>query len=559
MHVALNEVRRVVNAIIEQHGAPSQIVVETLRDLGRSAIQRREVEREQKKNQDANDRRREILKEMVLPLNGDNIMRLRLWEEQAFDPLSRVCPYTGKLITARMAMSAEVEEDHILPFAVTLDDSTANRVLVMREANRQKSRRSPYEAFGHSPQWQEIEKNIEALPPTKKWRFARDALEKFAADKDFLARHLTDSATIARLARMYLEVLTPGNVWSTPGRLTALLRAKLGLNSESVLGKGGRLKDRTDHRHHAIDAVVVGLSDRGLLERVSRAAGRVTDGGSRLLDNLDEPWPGFLAEVGKAVREIVVSHKPDTGWQGALHNDTAYGQIKTVGKKAPNVVVRRPLGSLAEWSKEDVNKHVRDPVLAGKISGLLTASDKTERKNSLLTLKHSGHAVHRVRMVERLENVTAIHNRGSGAVYKVLKLDSNHRAELWRLPDGKLSLNTVSTFDAAQDAAPGSKHGARQNARRPHPAAKLLLRLHKNDMVAAGVGGERKILRVVKMGSAGVTLAPHNEAGNLKARDASKTDNFKYLTASASKLKSLQARKIMVDPAGKLRDPGPIS
>lgn len=559
VHVALNELRRVMNAIIDQHGTPGQIVVETLRDLGRSAMQKREAEREQKKNQETNDRRRLMLAEIGLPPTGDNIMRLRLWEEQAADPLKRICPYTGKLITARAALSAEVEEDHILPFAVTLDDSTSNRVLVMREANRQKSRRSPFEAFGHSPQWEDIEKNIEALPPNKKWRFAPDALEKFAADGDFLARHLADSATIARLARMYLDVLAPGKVWSTPGRLTALLRAKLGLNSDSVLGKGGRLKDRTDHRHHAIDAVVVGLSDRGLLQRVSRAAGQTAGGGSRLLGNLEEPWPGFLPQVSDAVREIVVSHKPDIGWQGALHNDTAYGRVDTTGKKAPNVVVRRPLDSLVDWSREDVVKHVRDPVLGEKVASLLTATDKTERKNRLLTLKHSGgHQVRRVRMVERLENVTAIRNRKSGAAYKVVKLDSNHRTELWRLPGGKLSLVTVSTFDAAKDAAPDGKQCSRHNKRRPHPAAKLLLRLHKNDMVAVGVGNERRILRVVKMGSAGVTMAPHNEAGNLKARDADKSDAFKYISAGASRLVASQARKVWVDPAGRLLDPGPL-
>lgn len=558
VHVALNELRRVVNAVIDLHGTPDEIVVETLRDLGRSAMQKREVERGQKKNQEDNARRRAMLAELGLSLNGDNIMRLRLWEEQASDPLQRICPYSGRLITSRMALSAEVEEDHILPFAVTLDDSTSNRVLVMREANRQKSRRSPFEAFGHTAQWPDIEKNIESLPSSKRWRFAPDALDKFAADGDFLARHLTDSATIARLARLYLDVLVPGRVWSTPGRLTALLRGKLGLNSDSVLGKGGRFKDRTDHRHHAIDAVVIGLSDRGLLQRVSTAARRIDDGRSRLLDKLDEPWPDFLGQVGNAVRGIVVSHKPDTGWQGALHNDTAYGLIKAADKKAPNVVVRRPLESLAEWSKDDVAKHVRDPVLAGKVASLLTATDKTERKNRLLTLKHSGgHTVHRVRTAERLENVTAIHDRRTGAAYKVVKLDSNHRAELWRLPDGKFSLVTVSTFDAAQDAARHAK-GSRQNERRPHPAAKLLLRFHKNDMVAIGVGSERKILRVVKMSSAGVTMAPNQEAGNLKARDASREDSFKYLTAGASRLKSLQARKIMVDPAGRLRDPGPI-
>jgi CRISPR-associated endonuclease Csn1 len=559
VHVALNEVRRVVNAIIERHGKPAQIVIETLRELGRSAIQRREVERGQKKNQEANERRRSLLREIGLPTNGDNLMRLRLWEEQATDPLKRVCPYTGRLITERMALSDEVEEDHILPFAVTLDDSTANRVLVMREANRQKSRRTPFEAFGHAPQWANIQQHIENLPANKRWRFAPDALQNFAADGDFLARRLADTATMARLARLYLDVLVPGKVWSTPGRLTGLLRSKLGISTEAVLGRGGSFKSRTDHRHHAIDAVVVALTDRALLQSVSTAAGR---GGSkgRLLDDLEEPWEGFVRDATTAVARLVVSHKPDSGWQGALHNDTAYGPLKSESKKAANVVVRRPLESLAEWSKEEVSKHVRDTVLASKIASVLETGDKTERRSQLLTLKHSaGKTVRRVRTVERLDNVAPIKHRRTGKAYKLVKLDSNHRVELWQLPNKKYSLVVVSTFDAAQEAA--RARGAHLPFRdlRPHPAASLLIRLHKNDMVAIGNGTERQIMRVVKMSNGQVTLAPHNEGGNLKARDNAKDDAFRYLSASATKLRELQARKVWVNPAGKVRDPGPAA
>ncbi|MBV9757241.1 MAG: type II CRISPR RNA-guided endonuclease Cas9, partial [Alphaproteobacteria bacterium] len=145
VHVALNELRRVVNAIIDHFGPPTEIVVETLRDLGRSKKQREEYEREQKKNREANDRRRAMLDEMGVAINSRNLMRLRLWEEQAADPKNRICPYTGAVITPRSAVSDQIEADHILPFSVTLDDSAANRILVAREANRNKARRTPHE------------------------------------------------------------------------------------------------------------------------------------------------------------------------------------------------------------------------------------------------------------------------------------------------------------------------------------------------------------------------------------------------------------------------------
>ena len=549
VHVALNELRRVVNDIIARHGPPSQIVVETLRDLGRSKKQREEYEKVQKKNRDANDQRRDKLAELGLPVNAGNLMRLRLWEEQAVDPKNRVCPYTGKLITCRAALSSEIEEDHILPFALTLDDSAANRVLATREANRAKSRQSPYQAFHTSKDWPAILERAALLPAEKRWRFQPDALEKFAKEGDFLARHLTDSATIARWAVLYLDVLCPGQVWSTRGRLTDLLRRALGLHPAALLGKGGDRKSRLDQRHHAIDAVAVALTDRSLLQRLTRAAQQVNAANDRLFVAFDPPWEGFIEQVRTRLAALVVSYKPDTGWQGALHNDTAYGPIAGARDGEPNVVVRRPVESADSWSDRI---RVRDPVLAAKIANALAAPDSSARKAALKSLRHSGGAtVRHVRTVERLDSAQPIADRRNGQPYKVVKRDGNHCAELWRLPDGKLTLQVISTFDAASRAE-AMRRGQPLPDVRPHPAAKLLMRLHKNDMIAFGPDGARRVMRVVKMRGGQVTLAPHTEGGNLKARHDDARDSFKYVSASASRLQSERAQKLFVTPAGRV-------
>lgn len=557
VHVALNELRRVVNAIIDRHGPPAEIVVETLRDLGRSKKQREQYEKEQKKHRDANDERRKMLAEMGLPVNGRNLMRLRLWQEQASDPKNRICPYTGTLITCRTALSEAIEEDHILPFMATLDDSAANRMLVTREANRSKAKKSPFEAFGHTPEWPQILERVALLPPNKRWRFQPDAMEKFAKDGDFLARHLTDSATIARWAKDYLEVLAPGHVWSTPGRLTSLVRQALGLTSAAVLGRGGERKERDDHRHHAIDAVVVALTDRGLLKRMTDAAKLAADRGQRLIAELKPPWEGFVADVAARTATLVVSHKPDSGWQGALHNDTAYGPIAVARNNEPNVVVRRPIASLATWSADDARIRVRDASLGAKIAAALRAGpDAPARKAAVTALVHSGgHVVRSVRTIERLESIQPITDLRTGRPYKIVKRDGNHRAELWRLPSGGLRLAVVSTFEAAQQAE-AIRLGRRLPDMRPHPAAKLIMRLHKNDMVAVGDGSAMRIMRVVKMSEGQITLAPHNEAGNLKQRDGAKEDPFRYFYASASRLRTERARKLFVTPDGRISGSG---
>lgn len=556
VHVALNELRRVVNTIIARHGHPAEIVVEVLRELGNSAQQRGEIEKAQRQNRERNEAAKRAIAELGEKVTGAKIRRYRLWEEQAADPKDRCCPITGTLIGIRALFSGEIEEDHILPFALTLDDSNANRVLIIREANRAKARKAPFEAFGHTAKWPEILTRVALLPPAKRWRFQEGALERWRGEeKDFLARHLTDSAYLARLARLYLRVICdPDRVWTVPSRLTALVREAQGLNT--ILGKAGARKERTDHRHHAVDALTIGLIDRGLLQRMATAARRAEEAGRRLMAELEEPWPGFVAEAKAAVERIIVSFKPDHGTGGKLHNDTAYGAVLGAGEKGPNVVVRKPLAGFVKTAPEDARAAIRDPVLAEKVAGTLAITDAKARAAALAALEHSGASVRRVRTWERLETRPI-----PSAPYKRVKLDANHRIEFWRLPGragrpGKVVTQVVSLFDAAADEEARRLHRPVRE-RKPHPAAKLLLRLHKNDLVAFGEAEGRRILRVVKLSEGRVTLAPHNESGNLKARDADKNDPFKYINGSVASFAREKARQVWVDPAGRLHDPGP--
>src|SRR5690606_22612270 len=98
-------------------------------------------------------------------------------------------------------------------------------------------------------------------------------------------------------------------------------------------------KNRKDHRHHAIDAIVIGVTDRRLLMQIAREAGlRGHEAASRMTADLSEPWEGFSDQGREIARGIVVSHRPDHGTAskarlskghdataGRLHNETAYG------------------------------------------------------------------------------------------------------------------------------------------------------------------------------------------------------------------------------------------
>ncbi len=563
VHVALNQLRRVVNALIEAHGPPAEIVVEVLRDVSQSAFERAKIEKEQKENKERRERWSQQLDSLGLPANGRNLDFMRLWQEQAEDPKERVCPYTGERISIERLFSGEIEEDHILPFAITLDNSFNNRVLVMREANRRKARQTPYDAFHASPEWPAIQERARQLPYAKGWRFAPDALKKWQGDHgDFLARHLTDSAYLSRLAHLYLRVICdPNKVHVVPGRLTALLRGRLGLNSKAVLGKGGARKERTDHRHHAIDALTVGLIDRGLLQRVATAARRGQDAG-RLMDNLPEPWPGFVAEVALKVQEIVVSHKPDIAPSGKLHNDTAYASLTNAPAGEPNVAHHVPIQTLAGWSEDEVTESVADRVLRGQILSALTVNGKPAQAAALSRVPHGdGRFVRRVQARERLDGTAEFRDRHTGKAYRRVKLDANHRIEVWWIPHagkpgGNIVMPAVPMLHAAADAE-AKRLGRPVPDRRPHPAAKLLARIHKSDVLALGIGESRRLLRVVKFREGQIALAAVHESGNLKARDADKGDCFKYSYLSAKRFAESSARKVMVNPIGRVRDPGP--
>lgn len=119
------------------------------------------------------------------------------------------------------------------------------------------------------------------------------------------------------------------------------------------------------------------------------------------------------------------------------------------------------------------------------------------------------------------------------------------------MPDGGWKHMTVSMFAAHQPGAVLS---------RPHPAARKMLDLRQNDLVAIDRNGAREIMRVVKFSESGqVTLAAHNEGGALKARHAAPNDldPFKYVAPTAGGLKKLKARQIRIDPLGRIFDPGP--
>jgi CRISPR-associated endonuclease Csn1 len=518
-------------------------------------------------------------------------MLLRMWEElNPNEVLDRRCPYCGEPVGMRMLFTGEADIDHIIPYSRSLDDSTGNKVVAHRNCNRVKGNRTPYEKWGHDPgRWEIISTQVARLHKSKQWRFGPDAMARVEKDGGFIARQLTDTQYLSRLAGRYLSSLYPtkddGSVYVIPGRMTAMLRRLWGLNSllpdhNFVENQHSNApKNRLDHRHHAIDAAVVAVTTRGLLQEIAHVAGRAEDKDlDRLFEDLPQPWDGFRKELGERLARVTVSHKPDHGRKGVppknrdvtagrLHNDTAYGltgDVATDGR-TPIVVHRVPLMSNKPADISDPDR-IPDPTLR---AALHRATDGLSGKAYEAALAgfaktHPQFAgIRRVRVREPL-NVIRIHDR-NGKPYKAYKGDANARYDVWQMPNGKWMHDIVSMFDAHQRPHELTEEekaaGKKVQPKRPHPAAKKVLSLRQNDMLAIERnGGAPEIVRVVKFSTIGaIALALHQEGGALKARDAapSEVDPFKYIYSSGGGLKNLKARQVRIDPLGRIFDPGP--
>ena len=339
VHIALGQVRRLFNAISECYGKPGEVVIELARELKQSEEQRRDYERQQAKNRERNDRLRALAEAAGNPEpSAQDMRKLRLWEEQG--PVNgRVCPFTGRTLSVEMVLSDATEIEHLLPYSRSLDDSMNNTVVAMRDANREKGNRTPFETWGHDPgRYDSILSRVRLLPKEKQWRFNDDAIENWERDNRFLARQLNENSYLSRVVREYLEAVVPPNrIWVTPGRMTAMLRRRFGLNGILSEESNGR-KNRDDHRHHLIDAAAIGLTSRSQLQQVARATGRGDDGES-ILETLELPWAGFRSDLEGLVQRCVVRHRPDhfqldrMSTTGSLHKETAYGIVRWARSK----------------------------------------------------------------------------------------------------------------------------------------------------------------------------------------------------------------------------------
>ena len=584
VHIGLNQLRYCINKIIEEKGKPEYIAIELARDLKLNKKQKDKLKEEQDQNLKDNKRINEELQKLEKEQNYDNRMLYKIWERLSLKDINkRCCPYCGKLISITDLFSGNFHIEHILPFSRTYDDGINNKVIACSSCNNEKGNRSPFETWGHDAErYNQIMSRVELLPKKMQWRFEKDAMEKFNDENKILARMLSDTQYLSKVACEYLNCLYPNDgkkhIRTIPGQLTEKLRHHWGLNK--LISGDEDIKDRKDHRHHAIDAFVVACTSQATLNKVSKASGqRYITKTDRLIQNLEPPFENFnLQDIQRVVDNIVISYKEDhkglkqakakNGTIAQLHNDTYYGLIEDVDGKIGIFATRKPFIDLDKdlimKNPEKDNKYIADDKIRYDLQELIKdISDKQEIarivENYSKTARKNGTIKSiRIHEVKPYKSLMSVKDKNTGKIYKYAETNGNYCAEIYMPNRGKNKnkwcVEIISNFDAHQkDFIP--------KWIKEEPEAKLIMRLFINDMIELEINDNNKdsaikklipfavdnkvIVRVKKMTNGLIYLRPHNVAKEIKSDELS-------WACSADNLRLANAKKLRVSPLGKI-------
>lgn len=410
--------RKLVNRLLEEGkiDLDTEIHIEFARELN-DANKRRAIAKFAKDNQKKNDEaRKKIIDKMGEEYNvkDDDILKCILWEEQG-----HICLYTGRQIAIPdfVGTSQKFDIEHTIPRSVDGDSTRMNLTLCDSRFNREiKKTKLPAELPNHDEimarinDWREKYESLDGQirklrgkskgATTKKLKddiiYNRHLLElqrdywrgkylRFTMEivpEGFSRRQGTDIGVISKYARLYLKSLFK-HVYTVNGIATSDFRKIWGV--QDVYGK----KERVNHVHHCIDAIVVACISRDEYDKLSAYYHNEENhkwyGMSKAY--FKKPWPTFVEDLKNVQDEILVYHyTPDNmpkqgrrkilldvevdgikkkkkvlckgdAARGLLHSDTYYGAIENDG-----VVRYVKRINLASMKVTDVKNIVDDAV-----------------------------------------------------------------------------------------------------------------------------------------------------------------------------------------------------
>lgn len=247
---------------------------------------------------------------------ASELTKYKLWLQQKYRS-----PYTGDIIPLNKLFTRAYDIEHIIPQARYFDDSFSNKVICEVEVNKDKDRSVAYEymkanagkkielSFGKETtllkidQYEDFVKNNYAKNRSKMKKLLMEDIPE-----EFIQRQLNDTRYISKVVKNLLsnivrvegeEESLSKNVVVSSGAITSTLKQDWGLNdiwNEIITPRFERLnqltnsnnfgewtnkdgkrvfqtqvplelqkgfsKKRIDHRHHALDAIVIACASR---------------------------------------------------------------------------------------------------------------------------------------------------------------------------------------------------------------------------------------------------------------------------------------------------------
>ena len=523
---SMTTLRRLVN-YLRDHGkidGDTTIRIELARGVNDYAS-RHALQQWQKDRAAIRDKARTEIEAHGVIATEDIVDRYVLWEEQG-----QMCLYTGKHIgIAELMSGGSFDIEHTIPRSMSGDDSLANKTLCDLKYNREVKKgmvptdcpNYESEIFTRLAPWrekvEELEKTyrsrnnaaksatdpqqranarVKAIRTKLELAYWRDKLRRFEITSDklvdpanglsgFKRRQLVDTGIMSSHAVELLRSVYP-NVYSVNGAATAFARKAWGIQSDEV-------KDRSEHTHHAKDAMVIAALTPPRFNTICTAL--KDDGKSsnmRPCDICKPPYTDFAEKIRKATEEILVKHvlrqttlrqsskqnalakahpqKSDPSKlvkfvrsqgdtvRGALHKDTFYGCIAKPENGEKAFVVRKPLvGPIA--AIEALSEKIVDPAIKSIVEYSLSEL-KAQGVKSLepgMIKMPSGVPINKVRIFAHTTNPMRLkdHATTSDKEYKTpyyvtASEGSNFRLGVFEI-GGKLYVKPDNVLDWAQN------------------------------------------------------------------------------------------------------------
>ena len=511
----LNQMINLVNALKAEYGV-DEVRVELARELKMSREERERMAEGNRRREKENKAIAEKIHECGLFPTKSRIRKYMLWEEAG-----EQCLYCGQILTLSQCLNGDdMEVEHIIPKSVLYDDSYGNKTCACRRCNKEKGNRTALEYIRVKGWEAEYMERINGLLDKKAISYSKHQRLRWLKEdipSDFLERQLRLTQYISRQA---MAILQQGirRVSASEGGVTARLRSlwgyddilhTLNLDRYDSMGETERVSregetteklritnwsKRMDHRHHAIDALVVASTRQGYIQRLNRVSsesereamsGEIEVQKATKTDKLSllERWltqrPHLsVRAVSDKVAEILISYRPgkrvvtrgrniylrhgkkcvQSGLlvpRGPLSKETVYGQITVNGE--PQIVCKYDLHSL---KAKDVD-YVVDLALRKRLKEFLAQHGGKEKEafagDVYMDEAGTQGPIRSVRCFTGLDRakMKAVKYDEQGDAVGFVSPRNNHHLAIYRTPKGKLVESIVTFWDAVDRARYG--------------------------------------------------------------------------------------------------------